>query len=81
MPSWDRFEAASSAAQEAVLPTGSLVVSVEAGTTFGWSRYASASVGIDRFGTSAPGAVAMSSLGLNVEHVVATVQKAIATNK
>ena len=81
MPSWDRFEAAPSAAQEAVLPTGSLVVSVEAGTTFGWSRYASASVGIDRFGTSAPGAVAMSSLGLNVEHVGATVQKAIATNK
>jgi transketolase len=81
MPSWDRFEAAPSAVQESVLPTGSLVVSVEAGTTFGWSRYASASVGIDRFGTSAPGAVAMSSLGLNVEHVVATVQKAIATNK
>ena len=30
-------------------------LSVEAGATFGWARWADASVGIDRFGASAPG--------------------------
>ena len=32
-----------------------LVVSVEAGTTFGWERWADVCLGIDRFGASAPG--------------------------
>jgi transketolase len=47
------------------------VLSVEAATTFGWERYADDSVGIDRFGESAPGAVVLEELGINVEHVVA----------
>jgi len=43
---------------------------VEAGSTFGWSSYADQSIGIDRFGASAPGNVVMRNLGLNVQHVV-----------
>jgi transketolase len=39
-------------------------VSVEAATTFGWERYADRSVGIDRFGASAPGAEVMQRLGI-----------------
>ena len=44
-------------------------VSVEAGVTLGWNRYADASVGIDRFGASAPGDVALRELGITAEHV------------
>ncbi len=38
-------------------PSGVPVLSVEAATTFGWERYADDSIGIDRFGASAPGGV------------------------
>ncbi len=46
------------------------MLSVEAATTFGWERYADDSIGIDRFGESAPGAVVLDELGINVDHVV-----------
>ncbi|MBV1892973.1 MAG: hypothetical protein KUG57_02935, partial [Ilumatobacteraceae bacterium] len=54
-----------------LLPAGVPVVSVEAGSTFGWERYANATIGIDRFGASAPGALVLDKLGINVNHVVA----------
>ena len=71
MPSWDRFEGQPQDYRDAVLPPGVPVLSVEAATTFGWSRWADASLGIDRFGASAPGDVALANLGINVESVVA----------
>ena len=46
------------------------MLSVEAGTTFGWERYADDSIGIDRFGVSAPGAEVLDKLGINLEHVM-----------
>ncbi len=55
-------------------------VTVEAGTTMGWERYAGAggaSVGIDRFGASAPGKVVAEKLGLTVANVVATARRVI----
>jgi transketolase len=56
-----------------VLPKGVPRVSIEAGTTFGWERWVDGgvSIGIDRFGASAPGAVVADKLGLNVPNVVA----------
>jgi transketolase len=39
----------------------------------GWSRWADASVAIDRFGASAPGDEVMAKLGITPEHVTATV--------
>ena len=71
LPSWDRFEAQPVAFRDSVLPPGVPVLSVEAATTFGWARWATDSIGIDRFGASAPGAVALSNLGINVANVVA----------
>jgi transketolase len=71
LPSWDRFEAQPDAYRASVLPPGVPVLSVEAATTFGWARWADDSIGIDRFGASAPGAVALDKLGINVEHVLA----------
>jgi transketolase len=69
-PSWDRFERQAQSFQRSVLPAGVPVLSVEAATTFGWARYADDSIGIERFGASAPGAEVLDKLGINVEHVV-----------
>lgn len=77
MPSWNVFDAQPVTYRRSVLPAGVPVVSVEAGSTFGWAKYADASVGIDRFGASAPGNVVMDKLGVNVANVVATVKEAI----
>ncbi len=72
LPSWDRFAQQDRAYRDTILPPGVPVVSVEAATTFGWERYADVSIGIDRFGASAPGALVLDKLGINVEHVVQT---------
>jgi transketolase len=71
MPSWDRFAAQKKAFQRSVLPTGVPTLSVEAGVTIGWERYAQDCIGIDRFGASAPGGVVMEHLGITVSNVVA----------
>jgi len=70
MPSWDLFAAQPESYRDAVLPSGIPRLSVEAAATFGWERYADASVGIDRFGASAPGAEVLDKLGINATHVV-----------
>ena len=69
MPSFDRFAQQASKFRQTVFPQNIPVLSVEAGVTFGWSQYADASVGIDRFGASAPGSTVMSKLGISVENV------------
>jgi len=77
MPSWDRFAALSPAEQDTVLPRALPRISVEAGTTFGWAAYATDSVGIDRFGASAPGNVVMAQLGITADHVANVVRTAV----
>ena len=69
MPSFDRFAQQTSKYRQSVFPQNVPVLSVEAGVTFGWSQYADASVGIDRFGASAPGSTVMSKLGISNENV------------
>lgn len=69
MPSFDRFVQQASKYRQSVFPQNIPVLSVEAGVTFGWSQYADASVGIDRFGASAPGSTVMSRLGISDENV------------
>ena len=54
MPCWELFEEQDEDYQEEVLPSAVPVLSVEAATTFGWSRWADDHVGLDRFGASAP---------------------------
>jgi transketolase len=72
MPSWDRFLAQDAAFQASILPPGVPVLSVEAATTFGWRVFADRCIGIDRFGASAPGSVALDRLGINVDNIVET---------
>lgn len=72
LPSWDRFEAYRSThpeLAERILPKGVPTVSVEAGSTFGWERYADVCIGINRFGASAPGAEVLDRLGISVSNV------------
>jgi len=75
----ERFEEQPASYREAVLPPSVRArVSVEAGSTFGWERYIGErgiSVGIDRFGASAPGDRLFREFGFTPENVAA---KAIA---
>ena len=73
MPSWDRFESTrrvDRARAEAILPPSMPTVSIEAGATMGWHKYADECIGIDRFGASAPGATALVNLGMDPANVV-----------
>jgi len=72
LPSWEVFEEQDEAYRESVLPKAvTKRLAVEAGSSFGWCRYASASVSINRFGASSPGSVAMEKFGYTVDNVVA----------
>jgi len=81
MPSFDRFAAQAEKYRETVFPANVPVLSVEAGVTFGWSQYADASVGIDRFGASAPGSTVMSKLGISPENVAARAHELVTRSK
>jgi transketolase len=77
MPCWEWFDRTPFAYQAVVLPEELPVISVEAGVTLGWERYADESIGIDQFGTSAPGDVALEFFGFTASAVVATVQEVL----
>jgi transketolase len=77
LPSWELFCEQDEGCRREVLPPGLPVVSVEAGTAQGWSRWADASVSIDRFGASAPGAEVMEQLGITPAAAVAAVKAAL----
>ena len=71
-PSWELFEAQEEDYRASVLPKHiSARLAVEAGATLGWERYASAVVGIDHYGASAPYKVIFERFGFTVENVVA----------
>ena len=81
LPCWELFAQQEAAWRDDVLPRGLPRVSIEAGVTFGWERIVGpggASVGIDRFGASAPGEVVAARLGLNVLNVLETVERVLA---
>jgi transketolase len=81
LPCWERFSAMGREYREAVLPSGVPRVSVEAGTTFGWQAIVGldgATVGIDRFGASAPAEVVAAKLGIHVDQVVDAARRLVA---
>jgi len=81
MPCWELFERQPQEYQERVLPPDVKPrVSVEAGATLGWCRYVGdqgLSIGIDRFGASAPGETTMEKFGFTIENVVAHALRAL----
>jgi transketolase len=76
MPCWELFDVQPQSYRDAVLPPSVRArVSVEAASPFGWERYvglAGAIIGVDRFGASAPGPIAMREFGFTPAHVVET---------
>jgi transketolase len=72
MPCWELFERSDRAWQDRVLPPGvSRRLSIEAGTTLGWQRWAQHNIGIDHFGASAPGEDLAREFGFVPDAVVA----------
>ena len=74
MPCWELFEDQDEAYRDSVLPPAVKArVSIEAGVTLGWCRYVGdegVSIGIDRFGASAPGPIVMEKLGISVANLI-----------
>jgi len=75
VPSFLRFDAQPKDYRDSILPPSCRKrVAIEAGVTGLWSKYVGLDgkvVGIDRFGLSAPGNIAMKELGITTEAVVA----------
>ncbi|HEY6805756.1 MAG TPA: transketolase [Pyrinomonadaceae bacterium] len=81
IPCWELFEEQTAEYREEVFPAAVTArVSVEAGVPQGWDRYVGpkgAMVALDRFGSSAPGDIALKELGFNVENVVKTAKSVL----
>jgi len=70
LPCWELFDSQPLEYRLSCFPDGVPVLSVEAGSTTGWDRYAHAHIGIDRFGASAPGGPLAKEFGMTAENVV-----------
>ena len=81
MPSWEIFAEQDAAYQESVFPAAVTArVSVEMASTFGWERYVGLkgrSIGMHRFGASAPLKDLLKKFGFTVDAVVAEARAAI----
>jgi transketolase len=80
MPSFRIYDEQPDAYKVELLPEGTPKVSLEAGATMGWYKYVGhngAVIGIDRFGASAPGPIAMEKLGISVANVVEHAKKLV----
>jgi len=80
MPCWTRFDAQDAAWRADILPTGPLLVSIEAGATLGWERYTGRTglnIGLDRFGASAPGEDLFKRFGFTADAIVPQVIAAL----
>jgi len=74
MPCWELFDAQPRSYRDTVLPPAVRArISIEAASPFGWERYVGlegTTIGVSRFGASAPGSILMREFGFTAEHVV-----------
>ena len=80
MPCWSLFDAQDDSYRAELLPAEVLKVSIEAGTTLGWERYVGPSgltIGLDRFGASAPAEDLFQRFGFTAEAIAPQVIAAI----
>jgi transketolase len=80
MPSFKIYDEQPEAYKNSLLPENTPKLAVEAGATLGWYKYIGSNgavIGIDRFGASAPGAIALDKLGINVANVVEHAKKLV----
>ncbi|MEO6816570.1 MAG: transketolase [Edaphobacter sp.] len=80
MPSFKVYDEQTDEYKASLLPEGTPKIAIEAGATMGWYKYVGhngAVIGVDRFGASAPGPIAMEKLGISVAHVVEQAKKLV----
>ncbi|MFM5908624.1 MAG: transketolase-like TK C-terminal-containing protein, partial [Novosphingobium sp.] len=72
MPCWELFDEQDAAYRADLLPADALKVSIEAGITLGWQKYTGdgLTIGLDRFGASAPAEQLFEYFGFSPEAVV-----------
>ena len=85
MPCWKLFDEQPNEYRKAVLPSAVRArVAVEAGATLAWSRYVGLdgeTVGLDRFGASAPQAVLYREFGITAEAVAEAARRVLSRVK
>ncbi|HET6594122.1 MAG TPA: transketolase [Anaerolineales bacterium] len=77
LPCWNLFDKQPDEYKQAVLPPDVPMLAIEAGASLGWRPYVGpgiTTIGVDRFGASAPGETVMREYGFTVDHIV---QKAL----
>ncbi len=84
MPSWNLFAGQDDNYRDAVLPKSiKKRVTIEAGSPFGWCRWAGDDgiiIGLERYGASAPGEEVMKHLGFTAEHITAAALRLLGRN-
>jgi len=79
MPSWELFDGQPEGYRNQVLPPEvPLRLSIEAGSTLGWHKYVGTrgeTLGIDRFGASAPGKAVLEKFGFTVENILRKIEE------
>jgi len=82
MPSWELFDEQSAAYRDSVLPPDVKArVSVEAASTFGWTKYTGTdgqNIGIETFGASAPSQQLFKDFGITADRIVAAAKNQLA---
>ena len=80
MPCQELFDKQSDDFKKDILDKESLIVTIEAGNVSSWKKYIGdkgISLGIDRFGESAPYKKVYEHLNLSVEKIVITIQESL----
>ncbi|MCF1686186.1 MAG: transketolase [Tetragenococcus koreensis] len=85
LPSWELFDKQTKEYKESVVPS-SIVnkASIELGSTIGWSQYVGTdgiSLGVNKFGKSAPADDLLNDYGFTVDYIVDEVLKMVERNK
>ena len=77
MPCCELFDIQSVEYKKNILPKNILKVSIEAGSTLGWYKYANYCIGIDTFGSSGKGDLVMNHFGFTVKKIKNEIKKFI----
>ncbi len=81
MPSWQLFERQPESYKLEILPNHIPKFAVEAGASLGWWKWVGRHgdvLGLDRFGASAPGTLALEKLGFGVDNIVKRAKELLA---